>query len=176
MTWIEKQWRKNFLPIEAGLSLVATVALGVWLHFDPSADAGGRALLKDNRPAVYAALSAIWGSLLGFGIAALSIAMAFSQDERMTVVRNSKYYETMWGGFTKNIFAMSLATLAALAALVVDKNDAPSSMLMVLVAGSSLFAIFRLANCIWLLEKLVAVILSKKGDAAAVPPPAAPVS
>jgi hypothetical protein len=172
MTWIEQQWRKNFLPIQAGFSLAATIALGVWLRLDPAADAAGRALLKDNRPAVYAALSAIWGSLLGFGIAALSIAMAFSQDERMAVVRRSKYYKTMWAVFTKNIFAMSLATLAALAALVIDKNDSPSSMLMVLVAGSSLFATSRLANCIWLLEKLVKVILKKNEEDAAAPPPA----
>jgi hypothetical protein len=170
MTWIEREWRKHFLPIEAGVSFVATLSLGLWLHLDPGADAGARALLKDNRAAVYAALSAIWGSLLGFGIAALSIAMAFSQDGRMAVVRTSNYYGTMWAVFTKNIFAMSIATLASLVALVVDKKDS-RSVLMVLVAGSSLFATFRLANCIWLLEKLVKVILSKREDDIVAPPP-----
>jgi hypothetical protein len=169
-------FRKHFLPIEAVVAFAATLALGLVLRYSPGADATARDLLEDNRPAVYGSLSAIWGSLLGFGIAALSIAMAFSQDPRMAVVRRTPYYATMWQVFTKNIFAMSLATLAALLALVVDKNKSPSTVLMVLVAGSSLLASFRLANCIWVLEKLVLVIRSKPEDAEASPPPPLPLT
>jgi hypothetical protein len=134
-----------------------TVVFAVWVYAG-SGMTQLDVLLKDNRGPIYGALSAVFGSLLGFTIAAVSVAMVLAQDDRMTIVRESGHYGTLWDVFTKSIFALAAATVTALVALVVDRDGNQKHFLVVGTFFFSLLSIARVFACVWLLEKLVKVI------------------
>lgn len=167
MSRLGEFWGRNFTWLEGIVAVVVAGSFGAWIHFDHSASAQVNDVMAGNRAAVYGALAAIFGSLLGFAITALSIAMASSQDPRMKMVRDSKYYGTMWKVFTKNISGLSLGTVGALAGLIVDRDRSPAPLVMVIVAWTTALATLRTGRCIWLLEKLVEVIKGGAGKQAA---------
>lgn len=148
---------KRFLAFSIGLTMVAGAVLIVW-----SEKYGGKAslveLLQGNRSAVYGALASMFGSLLGFVIAAVSIAVGFSGSERLDLVRKSKHYPELWNAFNHAIRALGLATLIALAALILDRDTKPFCSLTYAAALATLLAALLLGRSIWVLEQLVAVV------------------
>jgi hypothetical protein len=152
-TWI----RLHFLALELAVCALLTAAFFIWIHWGDGATAVD-GILATNRGAIYGALAAVFGSLLGFSITAVSVVMLISQDPRMTMVRESKHYKTMWDVFTKGIFALAAATATALLALVMDRDCPHSRFAMTLALGTSLLALARLFSCVWLLEQLVTIV------------------
>lgn len=154
---------KHFLGFSIGLTMLGGVLLVVW-----SEKYGGKNvlgdLLKDNRSSLYGALADIFGSLLGFIIAAVSIAVGFSGSERLDVVRKSKHYPELWNAFNHAIRALGLATLIALAALLLDRDAKPFYLLSYATALATLLATLLLGRSIWVLEQLV-IIVAKPYDA-----------
>jgi hypothetical protein len=155
-------WQRHFLFLEGMVALSTGVTFGILVGRFPSARCTVEATMEGNRAAVYGALATIFGALLGFSITALSIAMTFSQDPRMQMIRDSKHYGTMWSVFTKSIGGLSLGTIIALVALVVDRDRHPRHIVLAAVVSATMFAGVRVARCIWLLEQLVRVIRAKR--------------
>jgi hypothetical protein len=160
-------WRKRFLLYEGLVVLLLAGGFLGWLTLRAGSVEALNSVLHDNRGSVYGALASIFGSLLGFAITALSLAITFSQDAKMELVRRSEHYGTMWDVFTKSITALSFATLAALLGLVVDREHSPSSWITALVVWASLLSIARLWRCVWILERVVDVIRRKGKEPAA---------
>jgi amino acid transporter len=150
-------WRQHFLRIEGAIVVLGGCTVAT-ISFLLDRHAVLDSLLKDSRAQVYTALAAVFGSLLGFIITALSLALGFSQNDRMKLVRDSKHYGQMWDIFTKSIFALALTTGCALCGLVLDKDRKPAHWIAYICMVATLLAISRVARCIWLLEKLVAII------------------
>lgn len=153
----------HYLMFSILLTTVAGIILVVW-----SEKFGGRALLLEllvnNRSAVYGALASIFGSLLGFVIAAVSIAVGFSGSERLDVVRNSKHYPELWNAFNHAIRALGLATLVALVALIFDRDSKPHCYLSYAAVMATLLAALLLGRSVWVLEQLVTIVARPKSS------------
>jgi len=118
------------------------------------------ATLEGNRGAFYGALAALWGGLLGFSITAISIVLVMMDDERLKLLRESTVSDDLWNVFISALHALALATVTALLALLLDRDQPfePSPLWMYLSLFTSLLAAFRVGRVIWALEGLIRII------------------
>ena len=150
-------WARHFLWCELILVAVLVAASVVWsLRF------GGERLvlefMDERRGAIYGVLAGIFGSLLGFAIAAEAIVLSLSGSDKLAIVRNSKHYSTLWRVFRWTIRTLALATVAALLALILDRDKQPWPLWLYICAGFGLLAAAQLARTIWVLEQVVHVV------------------
>jgi hypothetical protein len=147
-------WRRNFLGVEFGICVLATLCLFVWARY-------GRGLtlvldlVRNNRGQIYGTLASISGSLLGFVIATLSIVLALTSTGQLKVLKRSKYYRQLWTVFTSAIRYLGLTTFLWLIALFFDRESAQKPYLFIGCLGLTLLAIARLVRCVWVLERIV---------------------
>lgn len=141
------------------------LAFGLWLWRAEHAPEVLCRVMEGNRAAVYAALAAIFGSLPG-------IRHHGAFDRHGVFPRSANedgsrlpHYNTMWNVFTKNIQGLSIGTVGALVALVVDRDKSPHPWVMPIVVWSTTLAVMRIGRTIWLLEKLVEVVKNHKTPA-----------
>lgn len=152
-------WRRYFLQVELGLSVVLTLGFVLWveryhgLHIVTQ-------ILGGNRAAVYGALASIFGALLGFVITTVSIVIGFSTNERLAVVRESRQYNTLWDVFKSTTRVLGFATAAALVGLLMDRDNNPMRLVLYLVVFTVILSILRIARCIWVLENIIALVTS----------------
>jgi FtsH-binding integral membrane protein len=153
----------NFLQGEFWTSIAIALAFILWF-----AKGGGNlsvnTILFGNRSAVYGALATIFGSLLGFVIASISIIMSLPDSPRLDVVRNSKHYPDLWQIFTSATKSLAVATGAALIGLVFDRDAEPIRFVLYLCVWTTVLATLRVYRCIWALERLVGVLVASNSN------------
>jgi uncharacterized membrane protein YqjE len=108
---------------------------------------------------VYGAFASIFGSLLGFVIAAVAIALPFASDTRLAVVRLSNQNKTLWELFLAGTRALAGATLLSMIALVLDRDDNPHRWILIAVAFFTILACIRVARVVWALQHLVGLMI-----------------
>lgn len=145
---------------ELTLALCMSAAFVIWCE-----RFGGRTyvmpVLSNNRAALYGALMSLFGALLGFVIATISIVLGFATHEQFSVLRKSVHYRTLWAVFASAARFLGLATIAALAALLADRDAAPHVTLFYACAVLSLICVARTARCVWALEAVVRIATSE---------------
>ncbi len=152
-------WGAHFLVAELALAVAVTIGVAVW-----GQPFGGTAridsVLSGTRSTLYGVLATLWGALIGFIIATVTIVLGFLQTPRLRVVRESVHYRDLWRTFNSAIRVLGLATAAAVAALITDK-DAPAGhpdhVVFYVCFFASLLAALRLARCIWVLHHVVSI-------------------
>ncbi len=146
--------------MEFAIAIILTLAFGIWtqlVHGQRMVDH----LVGGQRSVVYGTLATLDGALLGFIIATTAIVLGFAPGDRFELLRNSAHYQTLWRTFTSTIRALGLATVVALVALLVDRDNQPNSLLMVLCAGTTVLAALRVARSVWALEGTIKVVTRK---------------
>ena len=142
--------------------ILGVVAIAIWIEWF-----GGwcfvEPLLTGNRGPIYSAMASVFGALLGFVLTAVSIVLGFSGMEPMSVVRSSPHYQTLYQIFLRATWALALATLLALLGLVFDRDRNPVTMLLYCNLAASGVASVLVARCVWALERVVLLIIWKKG-------------
>jgi hypothetical protein len=152
-------WRKHFLLVELFLAITLTAMLGFW-----SARWGGHEVLlnlvKGNRGAIYGALASLFGSLLGFSITAMSIVLGFTTSERLALLRSTSHYKDLWAIFTSAIRVLGITTIGALIGLIFDREVVQRPYIFVACVGLSTLCILRMVRCLWVLERIVALLIA----------------
>lgn len=118
--------------------------------------------MAERRGLIYGTFAPIFGSLLGFAIAAESIVLGLSGSEHLRIVRESKHYSTLWKVFRWTIRTLALATVAALAALILDRDKVPCITYLYVSVFFGMLAAAQLARTIWVLEQVVKVVSTTK--------------
>lgn len=156
-------WNQHFLRNEGALSVFLAGTIVLWSEFfggiNPISE-----ILKGNRGTIYGALTSVFGSLLGFAITAESIVLGLSGSERLTNVRDSEHWSTLWDTFVAAIRCLGLATAASLIGLIFDRDSTPLPWVFYFVLFSSFLAVARLARCVWILEQVVAIVSAKSQE------------
>lgn len=150
-------WRRHFLVVEGMIAVVLTVAFGVW-YWRFGGAASVAALLSGNRSALYGTTASISGSLLGFVITATSIVLGFSASDRLAVIRESDQYPVLWRTFSATIRALAFATIMSLLCLLLDRDTAPFSILVIPLILAVLLSLLRIARTIWVLEHIILLV------------------
>jgi hypothetical protein len=157
MSIVIRWWKAQFLLAELGLALVVALAFALW-----AARLGGGAVvdetLKGNRATMYGAIASICGSLLGFTIAAVAIVLGYASNERLVIVRESRHYATLWRVFIAAMRSLGLATVVALAGLILDREAAPLPVVLYVCAGTTVLAALRVARCLWVFERVIELV------------------
>lgn len=157
MKWLRQTWASNYLICELFLSLAVTIGIAIWFErfqglakIDP--------LLKGQRAVVYGTISTIDGALLGFVIATIAIILGLVPSESFALVRGSTHYRDLWDTYKATIRALAFGTVAALVALLVDRDDTPNSAAMLVCLGLSILIVARISRSVWILGKVVSLV------------------
>lgn len=150
-------WSRHFLLLEGLTAIVCASLFAVWyFHFDGVKISND--LLNGNRSAIYGAAASLFGSLLGFSITATSIALTMADSAKLTILKNSSHYPTLWRIFSSTIRTLGYATVMSFIILVFDKDTAPSTYLLPFFVFVVLLAIFRICRTIWAFENIIALM------------------
>ena len=150
-------WRANFLACEFWLAALLAATFGLWAELCRTwPRVNGQ--LSGNRSEIYGALAAVFGALLGFTITSVSIVLGYADSDRLAIVRRSKHYPTLWKVFSSANKALALATASALIGLVLDRDADPVRWLLYLNVFATSLAAFRIARCLWVLERVIRLI------------------
>lgn len=157
MKTLSSWWRAHFLFGEWLVVVFLTFCFVFWYYsFNGNDDL--KPLLEGNRTAIYSTLATIFGSLLGFVITATSIIIGFSASEKLSVVKRSEHYATLWKVFSSTIKALSFAVVVAFLSLILDRDKTPCPVLLFLTFFALLFSLVRLWRTIWVLENIIGII------------------
>jgi hypothetical protein len=110
---------------------------------------GFRRYLNDDPGAVYGPLVGLHGALLGFVLAAFTIALGYAQSERFTIVRNSGQLPNLYRIFFANIVTEGLCLITALAALLIQGSSLVNTGLAFAVFATALLAALRFGRTLW---------------------------
>ena len=157
MRKVRAVWRRNFLGIESAVATTPALALVVYVGWFEGA-AQLNELLQDQRGLVYRTLATISGTLLGFSLASASLVLTFVSSDRLALLRRSSHYGSLWKVFFQCIRALGLLTVMSLAAIVIDRDEAPFVWILAPMAGLATFVSLRLLRVIWILEQIVRLV------------------
>lgn len=150
---MKPDWRAH---IEVASALVLTAALvGVNERWSPGFL---EPLLKDNRGAVYGTMASIAGTMLGFVMAAYGIVLTAVGARQFARFRAGTAYLQLWSVFGRAVTALSLATLATLLALIIDRDARPRMWAAYACTCAYLLAIARLINVAQALRLVVVAV------------------
>lgn len=165
-------WHNRFRWVDPLIGLALSAGFAWWVY-----GGGGLEVVRDvldgNRAAVYGTLASIFGSLLGFVIAAIAIVLGYADSGRLTFLRDSKTIGQLWRVFSSNIWWLAGATLTSFLALIFDRERSPAEGSFIVIGFFVLLmATGTVARSVWTLELLIRAVMSIKGaadDAPAIP-------
>ena len=105
---------------------------------------------------------ALFGSLLGFSITAVSIVLGYANSEKLEIVRMSNHYMDLWNTFKSAIAVLAFATTTTLIGLIFDRNGAPINNILYINVFASILSFFRIARCIWVLNYIIAIVTKQR--------------
>jgi hypothetical protein len=148
---------RHFELFDVATITLASVGIFIWGHwFDH--DTSALRVLNGNRTGVYGAIAALFGTIFGFAMMAMSIIFAFADSPRLTVLRRSRHWLTFWRMFTQGLRIFIGVAMLAIAAMIFDRDRSPNALLIY----GLIFAVFlgtaRLYRIIWAFEKLVLIM------------------
>lgn len=154
-------YRKHFLAAEFVLAVALTVAFALWLALCDGMNFL-EPVLCERRTALYGTLAALFGSLLGFVLASVAIVLSLHDNEKLSLIRNSRHYGALWQIFKASMRALASATVVSLAALLLDRQSTPNPLVLVLLFGAVTLSALRLARVVWALEGLISVVATRR--------------
>lgn len=120
------------------------------------------AFLAHRRSDLYASLLGLEVTLLGFTVAVLAIVLGYSQAPRFEIVRRSRHWKGLFGSYTRAMRWTACAALGALAALLLDREDAPNLPATVACFVSLFFSVIFVVRMLWVTERVVAVVIAAR--------------
>ncbi len=158
-----KFWERHFLGVDALIAVGLTAAMAIWYLYFEGADQVAE-LLQGTRTNIYRTLASISGTLLGLSIASASFTLNAVSSPRLSVLRNSRHYPTLWRTLFQTTWFLGSVTLVALVCMIWDRDDAPATWLVIPLALSVWLSVFRLARVIWILEYVIGVLATPPPD------------
>lgn len=152
---------RNFIAIDLVIAITGAVSLFIWARVY-NGELCVLQLLRGNRTAAYAAIGRLFGTLFGFALPAISIALTNSQSEKLDLLRKTKQWATLWRVFTGALRVFALVALLALSGIIFDRDEHPRPLLTYLIVFFVLLGLMRLYRILWAFERLIAVLIRPK--------------
>lgn len=169
MSEIRRFWDRYFLTMELLTSTLIALYVIIWGEFfrgNPVIDR----ILGNNLIGIYENLVAVFGTLLGFVITAVSIVLGYINNENLSILRQSARYEDLWKVYKSAMRSLAFATAAGLAGIIFEKAGDLKYILIYINVFTITLAVFRLGRSIWVLENIISLVTAPP----AVPLPTAP--
>jgi zinc transporter ZupT len=153
----------HFLGLESIGSIAITFALSVWINnfnghtvIDP--------VLNSRRVEVYSVMIGVFGSLLGFVIATVSILLAFDSHPRMKALRESRFYPLLWKIFKSSMIYLAIGVLVLLVGLLFDRDEAPHWRIFYICLFAIIISAWRTGRCIWVLHHVINIMTARRDE------------
>ena len=111
-----------------------------------------------NREIVYRTSATVGATLAGFVGTVVAIVSGLIHTERLQLLRESEYRETLWKVFFSTIRCLGLLVIVSFAGLIIDHGCEPMMGMAVAFLYSILLSVFRVSRSIWLLQRIVRVM------------------
>lgn len=156
MVELSKIYKRNFLNLELGLSIL--LGLGaIWLLSFVDLNSW----LQTNRTTIYSLIATISTTLLGFVITGVSVLIAFSESEKLKLLRESAQFETIFIVYFSTIKFLAITALLSIFGIIFSTFF--QNLILYLVVWSIIISSLRIYRCLWVLENIVK-IFHKKGE------------
>lgn len=156
--------RRGRVPLFLKELLVFIIASTVTykLSFFPVFDSFMQEILAGRRKELYAAILGLHGTLLGFIIAAITIAMTYVSSPRFEILRQTRHWPHLFGSYTRSMRWVACTTLFSLLALLIDYETAQNRLLAILCFNAVFYGGAMIVHTLWVTEKTVKVAISAK--------------
>lgn len=152
---LRKKYERHFMCYEFILSIVIIFAIYLtWNRY--SSPEKIHNWICVNKDALYPLIATISGTLLGFVITGVSVIIAFSESDKVELLKKSKHYGTIFDVYFSAIRYLALSTILAIIGILI--NDGCENLAFFVIAWSVLISTFRLGRCLWILERVVELI------------------
>lgn len=155
MSNIEKFYKRHFLLAELLLSIIFTILVLIIIQQLWSPEALEK-WINTNKEDIYPLVATIGGTLLGFVITGVSIILAFSESEKLRLLKRSKQYKTIFTIYFSAIKYLAITTVVAVIGIAI--NDNLAILMFYLLLWSVVISSLRIWRCIWILESIVKII------------------
>ncbi|GAB2816665.1 hypothetical protein GCM10022221_13420 [Actinocorallia aurea] len=146
------------------MTVLAVGATGVLFRWEPVRKAV-LDLLDDRRDDLYATVLSLEATLLGFVVAILTITIGFAGSPRLEIIRRTRHWPALFAIYTRTMRWAACAALAALLALILDRDKSPNLWLTALLLVCVTFSVAAVARMLWVTEGIVRVVTATR------PPP-----
>lgn len=151
---IWKEYKRHFLAAEFLISIAFALIIIFFVRSFWSYEAI-ISWISANKKEVYSLIASIGGTLLGFVITGISIIIAFSESEKLKLLRKSKVYNTIFDIYFSTIRYLAVTTIIPIIGLVVNEGEI---YILYLLIWSIIISSLRIWRCIWVLENIVKII------------------
>ena len=157
MKRISVLWGRYFLTLELLTAIGLAASVMIWSEFFNGKNEMGL-ILGDNLTKIYENLAAVFGTLLGFVITAVSIVLGYINNKNLSLIRRSERYEDLWKVYKSAMRSLAVATAAGLAGIIFEKMESLKYPLIYINALTITLAFFRLGRSIWVLENIITIV------------------
>lgn len=152
---IKKLYNRNFLIAEFLLSIVIAL-FGILLITSVLTSETIQNWISLNKKDIYPLIATIAGTLLGFIITGVSIILAFSESEKLRLLKKSKQYTTIYEIYFSTIKFLALSTAIPIFGIIVNDNWA--DYVLYILIWSIIISSLRIWRCVWALENIIKLI------------------
>jgi hypothetical protein len=146
------------LWLRRGLIVGAVVAT-VWILFFNGARAAD-GVLDGIRTTLYPLLASISGTLLALVFAAQTVLLGLASSERLAVVTKSGRYADLTKVFAEAVRSLGIATIAAVLALLFDRDTSPSPIWVCVVLNAEVWVVADVIRCLFVFDKVRLLVVS----------------
>lgn len=156
MASIVDTYHKYFLEIEFLMSGVICLLLILLMNYIWSSQIISRWIFL-NKGEIYPLVATIAGTLLGFVITGVSILIAFSEFEKLKLLKQTPHYKTIFTIYFSTMKFLATTTIVAVSGIVID--DQWAIPIFYLLLWSIIISSLRIYRCFWILENIAEIIL-----------------
>jgi hypothetical protein len=154
---IWKKYKRHFLEAELLISVAVALIIifytrSIWSNSDTTS------WISANKKEIYPLIASIGGTLLGFVITGVSIIIAFSESEKLRLLKESTQYKTIYDIYFSTIRYLAIATVTPIIGMIVNNG---AIYILYFLIWSIIISSLRIWRCIWVLENIVEIIQKK---------------
>lgn len=155
MSKVKERYEENFMLYEFFISIILSIAI-IHFIFPIIFPDGIETWLVLNKGDIYSLLASVAGTLLGFIITGVSVILAFSESEKLKILKKSKHYKTIFVVYFSTIRWLALTTVISIIWIFTDYFMVTSFYLL---TWSVLVSSLRIGRCVWILESIVEIVI-----------------
>ena len=162
-------WRKShFLATDIVAALLLTGVVVWLLYFTPS----GVAIyehIKGNATNLYKSTATIAGTLMGFSMTIVVLAITFWQTDWYQLIKeDNRASHQIWATLKQTTWFLALLTMTCLICMAANLEDKPAKWTVVPYLATLSMAIVRLLRAIWVIQRMTGIAVAASRNS---PPP-----
>lgn len=153
-------WSRSFLMYEGLVAIAGAAAMAsILAYYENALDVEN--LDKPQLLSIIAILASLYGSMLGFLLAVMTLLYGAVDQSRFMLLRKSKRYANLWGVFRSAIRSCAISLIASVLSLIWIWLKRPGVGILIITSGFFILVVVRMARVVWILEKLMDIEVAR---------------